>query len=100
MTTDPLPSRYIDPRGSTRPGTILTPSTAARDPFARLLGYLRKLGRERFYGDVRISFRDGEINVLHVEQTIKPGDLALADTTIPTISAKNTGDIDDNPQHS
>ena len=97
MSYDSHPSRYIDPPrdGAPRPGTILTPPTGARDPFARLLGYLRRLGRAHFFGDVRISFRDGEINVLHVEQTIKPGDLAPADPTT-LISAKNTGDTDAN----
>jgi hypothetical protein len=55
-----------------RPGTILT----TRDPFAEVLAFMRRLANEKFYGVCSVCFRDGEIQTVRTEQTIRLGALA------------------------
>ena len=57
-------------RGPIQPGTILS-STTRRDSFDRISAYLRRLAKERFFGNVAITLRDGEVQVLRTEQTLK-----------------------------
>jgi hypothetical protein len=82
--TTPVSPRYIS-RGPIRPGTVL--STPRRDAFDRITIYLRRLAKENFFGNVAITLRDGEVQVVRTEQTLKlseipttatPGDTATA----------------------
>lgn len=95
-------SRYVGgPSGTDapiRPGTILT----ARDPFAEVLAFLRRLANEKFYGTCSVCFRDGEIQTVRTEQTIKLGLLAgtallPSEPTNQPISNRTPGD-DHEPQ--
>jgi hypothetical protein len=94
------PSRYVtDPRGSgcVRPGTILT----TRDPFAEVMTFLRRLSKEKFYGTCSVIFREGQIEIIRTEQTIRVGSLPSAsvmpsDLSTPNqISTRTTGDHHD-----
>jgi hypothetical protein len=89
-------SRYADRPHRTdapiRPGTILT----TRDPFAEVLAFMRRLANEKFYGVCSVCFRDGEIQTVRTEQTIRLGALATV-TVLPSeptepISNRTPGD--------
>jgi hypothetical protein len=82
-TTCPTPRRIAS--GPVRPGTILSPQH--RDSFDRITAYLRRLAREKFYGTCAITLRNGDVEVVRTEQTLKvteipttatPGDTAVA----------------------
>ena len=46
------------------------------EPYVDLVGYLQRLRAERFFGQLVIDFIKGDINVVRVEQSLKPWDLA------------------------
>jgi hypothetical protein len=80
--------RYV--AGPVRPGTILTASRHRdRDGFDRILDYLRRLARERFYGACTITLRDGAVELVRTEQTLKLSEIST--TTTPGEAATALG---------
>jgi uncharacterized membrane protein len=71
-----------------RPGTILSP--ARRDPFERIAAYLRRLAKERFYGIVSVTLRDGVVQVVRTDQTLKLSDIPTTATPGDTATALGT----------
>ena len=49
--------------------------TACQPALTQTIRLLARLGRERFYGKLTISFEDGNIVSLRKEETLKPADL-------------------------
>lgn len=95
-TTQSSTPRYIS-RGPVKPGTILQATPRHRDAVDKVTAYLRRLAKERFFGNVAITLRDGEVQVVRTEQTLKlseipttatPGDTA---TTLGTTTAVGGG---------
>ena len=54
----------VDPRATDRPSSIV-----------RLLKYLEKLSTDRFFGKVVVSFQNGKVADVRIEQTKKYEDL-------------------------
>jgi hypothetical protein len=50
-----------------------------------LLQYLQRLAREKFFGQLCIEFVKGEINIVRVQQSLKPWDLASAESPATTL---------------
>jgi hypothetical protein len=50
--------------------------TTYQPALTQTIRLLARLGRERFYGKLTISFEDGNIVSLRKEETLKPADLA------------------------
>lgn len=93
-TTTPASPRYIS-RGPVRPGTILSSTPRQRDSFDRIVEYLRRLARERFYGVCAISLRDGAVELVRTEQTLKLGDIPTTATPGYTAIALGTTTVVD-----
>jgi hypothetical protein len=72
--------------GPVRPGTILS-SVRNQDAFDRITAYLRRLGRERFFGNVAVTLRDGEVQVVRTEQTLKLSEIPTTATPTETAAA-------------
>lgn len=92
-TTPPSPGRIAS--GPVRPGTIL--STMRLDSFDRITAYLRRLAKERFFGTCAISFRNGDVELVRTEQTLKlseipataaPGEAATALGTTTAVGGR------------
>jgi len=89
-TITPQRSATVQPPAppSVRPGTIL--STVRRDPFERITMYLRRLSKEQFYGIVSIILRDGAVQIVRTEQTLKLSDIPHSPTPGDTAAALGT----------
>jgi hypothetical protein len=69
-----------------RPGTILNlASRITPEQYLPLLRYVQRLHAERFFGDLLIQFTKGDITLIRVEQTLKPWDLADAESPAMTL---------------
>ncbi len=64
----PLPNSTQEPASA--PGSV--PESA----LTNTIRLLARLGRERFYGKIVISFEAGAITTLRKEETIKPADMS------------------------
>ena len=61
------------PPNSTQPEAPAAPLDSAMAQTIRLLA---RLGREKFFGKVTVSFQEGKIATIYKEECLKPADLA------------------------
>ncbi len=76
--SDPAKPEPKPTTNSTRlsPGTVPSaalalPTQPARHPSDRVAGYLRRLMQDHFYGKITLTLRDGRIEVVRTEQSLK-----------------------------
>lgn len=94
--TPPLASAH-DMRRAARPGTLRNLTSRGTDSYGDLLRYVQRLHDERFFGALVIEFVKGEINVIRVNQSLKPWDLASAEspaTALGTLGTTNGGGVE------
>ena len=87
--SDPAQSQ-AKPATVRRPGTILSaalamPTIPPRHPSARIADYLRRLMQDHFYGKVTVTLRDGRIEVIRTEQSLKLVDVQNAPGVTTTV---------------
>jgi len=73
--------------------TTLTLNSKSPEHLA-LLQYVQRLSRDKFFGQLCLEFVKGEINIIRVQQSLKPWDLAGAEspaTTLGTLGASDGG---------
>jgi len=87
-TSSKTATATISPQRTTRPGTIL--SSVRRDPFERITMYLRRLAKEQFYGIVSVTLRDGAVQVVRTEQTLRLSDIPNTPTPGDTATVLGT----------
>ena len=64
-----MPISATDQRATDR--TKTGPSSPTRNPLERLHQYLERLANTEFYGKVVVSFQNGKVHDIKVEQTKK-----------------------------
>jgi hypothetical protein len=79
-----------------RSGTILAAALAmptgaapARHPSDRIAAYLRRLMQDHFFGNVTITIRDGRIEVIRTDQSLKL--VGVPNTPAPGVTATALG---------
>jgi hypothetical protein len=95
-SSSPIPTLATahDMRLAARPGTIRNLISRTPESYADLVRYVQRLHDEQFFGALVIEFVKGEINLIRVNQSLKPWNLADAESPATTLGTTTRGGVE------